>query len=60
MPTANHQTKHRDSNEGVRGGTEGAEGVRKPHRKNNNRNQLNTIDLPQTKPPTKKDTWSEP
>jgi hypothetical protein len=31
-----------------------------PHRKNNNINQPNPLELPETKPPTKQYTWKDP
>jgi hypothetical protein len=62
MLAANRRTEHRDLNGGVKGRTEGAEGVYHPIE----RSTISTNppppppDLPRTKPPTKEYTWSDP
>jgi hypothetical protein len=53
MLAAKHQTELRDPNGGVRGRTEGAEGICNPIEKNNNINQSEPPELPGTKPPTR-------
>jgi hypothetical protein len=61
MLATNHQTEHRNPNGGVRGRTEGAEGVcNYIYRKNNNINQPDPPEFPGTKPPTKEHTWRNP
>jgi hypothetical protein len=47
MLTANHQSEHRDRNGGVRGRTEGAEGVYNPIGKKKKNNIINQSEPPQ-------------
>jgi hypothetical protein len=59
MLAANHWTKHRVPNEGVRIRPEGAEGVCNPKgRTTISTNQ--TPQIPRTKPPTKEYSWNNP
>ena len=62
MFTANHGTEHEDPNGGVRGRTDGAEGVFNPIlRRTIPTNQtLLPPELPRTKPATQEYTWRDP
>jgi hypothetical protein len=59
MLAANHWTERGDPNGGVRGKTEGAEGVCNPKGRTILINQM-LPEFPGTKPPTKEYTWRDP
>jgi hypothetical protein len=59
MLAANHLTEHGDHNGGVRGKTEGAEGICN-NRKNNNINQPGPPELPRTRSSSKEYKWRDP
>jgi hypothetical protein len=54
MLAANHWTKHRKQNGGVRGKTKGVDGLSNPiGRTTISNNQTDALELPEAKPPTK-------
>jgi hypothetical protein len=63
MLAANHRNENRDPNRGVKGRTEGAEGIFNPIGRtttSTNQNPTPTPEIPGTKPPTTEYTWRDP